>query len=82
MHPELDNDCTEIRLIRSLAELNFRLLRTRDPNARTHLRETMQVLRQELIKLVENFPIYSESEVKEAQATPGLMPLGATARLC
>jgi hypothetical protein len=81
MNPLLppDQDCTEIRLLRSLAELNYRLLTNRDPNRRTQLRETMEVLRQELVKMVENFPIYSESEVQEAQTSPGLMPHGVIA---
>lgn len=72
-----ERDTPEIRLMRTIVELNHRILHTPSADERTVLRSTVTVLRAELIKLIETMPIMSEEDVKRASTaqTMGLMPL-------
>lgn len=75
-HPE--NDTPEIRLIRTINGLCYRLLYIQEPAARTELRGIISTLRTELAKLVEAMPIPSEEHVRQAQEHGGLMVASGT----
>ena len=47
-----DRDTPEIRLMRTIVDLNHRILRTPSADDRTALRTTITVLRSELVKLI------------------------------
>ena len=72
-----ERDSAEIRLMRSIVELNHRLLHAPSASERTALRATITVLRAELVKLIEAMPIMSEDEVVRASTAQsmGLMPM-------
>ena len=72
-----ERDTPEIRLMRTIVELNHRILHTPSFDDRTALRSTVTVLRAELVKLIEGMPIASEEDVKRAHTAQsmGLMPL-------
>jgi len=72
-----ERDSAEIRLMRSIVELNHRILHTSSAGERTALRATITVLRTELVKLIEAMPIVSEDDVARANTvqTMGLMPM-------
>jgi hypothetical protein len=75
-HPE--NDTPEIRLIRTINDLCYRLLYTQEAAARTELRGTISTLRTELAKLVEAMPIPSEEHVRQAQERGGMAVASGT----
>lgn len=72
-----ERDTPEIRLMRTIVELNHRILRTPSAEERTTLRSTLTVLRAELVKLIESMPIMSEEDVVRASTAQGmgLMPM-------
>lgn len=72
-----ERDTPEIRLIRTIFELNHRILHTQSAEERTALRATITVLRAELVKLIESMPIMSEEDVVRATTaqTMSLMPM-------
>jgi hypothetical protein len=72
-----ERDSAEIRLMRSIVELNLRILNTPSTGERTALRTTITVLRAELVKLIEAMPIVSEDDVSRASTmhTMGVMPM-------
>ena len=72
-----ERDSAEIRLMRSIVELNHRILHTSSAGERTALRATITVLRTELVKLIEAMPIVSEDDVARANTVQsmGLMPM-------
>ena len=70
-----ERDSAEIRLMRSVVELNHRILHTPSANERTALRTTLTVLRAELVKLIEAMPIFSEDDVARASTVHGLSPM-------
>ena len=72
-----ERDTPEIRLIRTIFELNHRILHTASADERTALRATITVLRAELVKLIESMPIMSEEDVVRASTaqTMSLMPM-------
>jgi len=67
-----ERDTPEIRLMRTIVELNHRILYTASPNERTALRTTVTVLRAELVKLIESMPIVSEEDARRAMTAHGL----------
>lgn len=71
-----ERDTPEIRLMRTLVELNHRILRTQSATDRTALRTTITVLRAELVKLIEAMPIFSEEDARRASTaqTMALVP--------
>lgn len=70
-----ERDSAEIRLMRSIVELNHRILHTPSTGERTALRTTVTVLRAELVKLIEAMPIVSEDDVVRASTVHGLSPM-------
>ena len=70
-----ERDSAEIRLMRSIVELNHRILHTPSAGERTALRTTITVLRAELVKLIEAMPIVSEDDVARASTAHGLSPM-------
>ncbi len=70
-----ERDSAEIRLMRSIVELNFRILQTPSASERTALRTTISVLRAELVKLIEAMPIMSEDDVTRATTHHGMSPM-------
>lgn len=72
-----ERDTPEIRLMRTLVELNHRILHTPSADERTALRSTVTVLRAELVKLIEGMPIVSDEDAKRASTAQGmsLMPM-------
>lgn len=72
-----ERDTPEIRLIRTIFELNYRILHTQSADERTALRATIAVLRAELVKLIESMQIMSEEDVVRASTAQsmGLMPM-------
>lgn len=72
-----ERDTPEIRLMRTIVELNHRILHTQSADERTALRATLTVLRAELVKLIESMPIMSEEDVVRASTAQsmGLMPM-------
>lgn len=72
-----ERDTPEIRLMRTIVELNHRILHTPSAEERTALRTTITVLRTELVKLIESMPIMSEEDVVRASTAQGigLMPM-------
>jgi hypothetical protein len=72
-----ERDTPEIRLMRTIVELNHRILHTQSADERTSLRATITVLRAELVKLIESMPIMSEEDVVRASTAQsmGLMPM-------
>lgn len=75
-YPE-EYETPEIRLMRTIVELNHRVLHTQSAEDRTALRATITVLRVELIKLIESMPIMSEDDVVRASSAQNmaLMPM-------
>ncbi|MFO0575350.1 MAG: hypothetical protein U1A78_15265 [Polyangia bacterium] len=67
-----DRDTPEIRLMRTIVDLNYRILRTQSPDDRTALRTTITVLRSELVKLIEAIPIFSEEDARRASTAQGM----------
>lgn len=67
-----ERDTPEIRLMRTLVELNHRILHTPSADERTALRTTITILRTELIKLIEVMPIFSEEDARHAAAAQGM----------
>jgi hypothetical protein len=67
-----ERDTPEIRLMRTIVELNHRILHTASPDERTALRATVTVLRSELVKLIESMPIVSEEDAKRAMTAQGM----------
>ena len=67
-----ERDTPEIRLMRTIVELNHRILYTSSPDERTALRTTLTVLRAELVKLIESMPIVSEEDAKRALTAQGM----------
>jgi hypothetical protein len=70
-----ERDSAEIRLMRSVVELNHRIWHTPSASERTALRTTLTVLRAELVKLIEAMPIFSEDDVARASTVHGLSPM-------
>ena len=72
-----ERDSAEVRLMRSIVELNYRILRTPSLSERTALRTSITALRAELVKLIEAMPIVSEDDVERANTVQsmGLMPM-------
>jgi len=58
--------------MRTIVELNHRILYTSSPDERTSLRTTLTVLRAELVKLIESMPIVSEEDARRAMTAHGL----------
>lgn len=67
-----DRDTPEIRLMRTIVELNHRILHTQSASDRTALRASVTVLRSELIKLIESMPIFSEEDARRASTAQGM----------
>ena len=63
--PEMDT--AEIRLLRAISELSARLFRC-EPGQRDALRETIQVLKRQLLKLIDELPVPSDLDIQRAQA--------------
>ena len=61
--------------MRSIVELNYRILRTPSASERTALRTSITVLRAELVKLIEAMPIVSEEDVVRASTVHSLSPM-------
>lgn len=61
LHPEYET--AEIRLLRCIQDLNARVLAADSPAARDSLRETIEVFRGELLKLVKALPVYTEDDI-------------------
>lgn len=70
-----ERDSAEIRLMRSIVELNIRILQTHSATERTALRATITVLRAELVKLIEAMPIMSEDDATRATTLQGMSPM-------
>ena len=70
-----ERDSAETRLMRSIVELNIRILQTPSASERTALRTTISVLRGELVKLIEAMPIMSEDDVTRATTLQGMSPM-------
>ena len=70
-----ERDSAEVRLMRSIVELNYRILRTPSASERTALRTSITVLRAELVKLIEAMSIVSEDDVARASTVHGLSPM-------
>ena len=70
-----ERDSAETRLMRSIVELNIRILQTPSASERTALRTTISVLRAELVKLIEAMPIMSEDDVTRATTLQGMSPM-------
>ena len=72
-----ERDTPEIRLMRTIVDLNHRILHTPSAEERTALRTTITVLRAELVKLIESMPIMSEEDVVRTSTAQGmgLMPM-------
>ena len=70
-----ERDTPEIRLMRTLVELNHRIFHTPSADERTALRSTITVLRAELVKLIEAMPIVSEEDVVRASTVHSLSPM-------
>jgi len=72
-----ERETPEIRLMRTIVELNHRIFHTPSPDDRTALRATITVLRTELLKLIESMPIVSEEDAKRASTAHALghMPM-------
>lgn len=73
LHPE--SETAEIRMLRCMQDLNVRLLSTESAPQRESLRATIEVIRTELLKLVTDFPVYSEEEIaclRQRHLAPGL----------
>jgi hypothetical protein len=68
----VEQDTPEIRLIRTINDLCYRLLYTTEASARTELRGIISALRTELGKLVEAMPIPSEEQVRQTQERSGM----------
>lgn len=75
-YPE-EYETPEIRLMRTIVELNHRVLHTQSTEERTALRATITVLRVELVKLIESMPIMSDDDVVRASSAHNmaLMPM-------
>ena len=75
-YPE-EYETPEIRLMRTIVELNHRVLHVQSAEERTALRATITVLRTELAKLIESMPIMSEEDALRASTAQGgsLMPM-------
>ena len=70
MYPHLeDRDTPEIRILRTLYDLNARLLGSQSVEERTVVRSTIVTLRTELLKLIEAMPVTSEEDVRLYQTT-------------
>ena len=67
-----DRDTLEIRLMRTIVDLNHRILRTPSADDRTALRTTITVLRSELVKLIEAMPIFSEEDARRASTAQAM----------
>lgn len=67
MPPTMERETAEIRLLRTIDDLNHRLLLTREATDRTAIRASIAVLKAELLKLIEAMPILSEAEIAQAQ---------------
>lgn len=67
-----ERETPEIRLMRTIVELNHRIFHTQSPADRTSLRATIAVLRTELVKLIESMPIVSEEDAKRASTAHGM----------
>lgn len=83
MYPHLeDRDTPEIRILRTLYDLNARLLGSQSVEERTVVRSAIVTLRTELLKLIEAMPVMSEEDVRLAQTKTRveLMPLQPIAR--
>lgn len=59
-----DLDTAETRLYGAIVELTTRLLNCSDLGQRQTLREHIAVLRAQLVKLIEQLPIYSDLEIE------------------
>lgn len=77
-----ERDTPEIRLMRTIVELNHRILHTPSAEERTALRTTITVLRAELVKLIESMPIMSEEDVVRASTAQGASLMPMTLRGC
>ena len=67
-----ERETPEIRLMRTIVELNHRIFHTPSSDDRTALRATITVLRTELLKLIESMPIVSEEDAKRASTAHGM----------
>ena len=67
-----ERDTPEIRLMRTVVELNHRILHTPSADERTALRSAVTVLRMELVKLIDTMPIISEEDVRRANTAQGM----------
>lgn len=70
-----ERDSAEIRLMRSIVDLNIRILQTPSATERTALRAAITALRVELVKLIEAMPIMSEDDVTRATTHQGMSPM-------
>ncbi len=70
-----ERDSAEIRLMRSIVDLNIRILQTPSATERTALRAAITALRVELVKLIEAMPIMSEDDVTRATTLQGMSPM-------
>lgn len=63
---DIDSETTEIRLLRSIIELNARIMMAPTLERRTLLRGTAHALRTELLNLIQQIQIPDESDVAMA----------------
>lgn len=77
-----ERDTPEIRLMRTIVELNHRILHTPSADERTALRATITVLRTELVKLIESMPLMSEEDAMRASTAQGASLMPMTLRGC
>ena len=82
MGPVYERDTAEIRILRAIEDLNFRILNVTTEDERTNLRGSIVALRAEVVKLIEAMPIVSEDDVRRARAQQGLAIAPMTIRGC
>lgn len=79
MRPDLDT--AETRLLGAIVELTTRLLNCSDLIQRQNLRDHITVLRAQLVKLIEQMPIYSDIEIERMERERGGLGLTLAAPL-
>lgn len=82
MGPVYERDTAEIRILRAIEDLNFRIMNVTTEDERTNLRGSIVALRAEVVKLIEAMPIVSEDDVRRARAQQGMAAVPMTIRGC
>ena len=82
MGPVYERDTAEIRILRAIEDLNFRIMNVTTEDERTNLRGSIVALRAEVVKLIEAMPIVSEDDVRRARAQQGMATAPMAIRGC